>query len=333
MFKIKQIPTIELINSIPDIENRVFSHYIPEYSGGKTMFNGIFRKDVNASANVIELDGKLVYSDYGERGCNDIFSFVSRIYGCTYYESPYYIDKDLNLGFYSNTGKNIPKITKEVKLGTPNKAGDTVLQVKKRAFEKHDLEYWSKYHLTKEDLIAYNIYPVSHIFIYKDDKLLQFVAQKYSYTFDFYWHEGIFRRKIYQPFVDGRGKWFSNINSTIIQGINIFPKTGVSAIITKGLKDAAVWYKVLGIPAIATNNEACFLPEEYFKKLRTRYPYLYINFDNDDTGIKNAEVFSEKYNLKNIVIPKIEGVKDISDFVAYSKTECIEFKNKLNIWK
>lgn len=331
MIKFQQIPTIELIKTIPDYENMIFSYYIPDYASGNKMFRGLFRKDPNASANIIKYGDRLIYKDFGETESYDCFSFVAKYYGCKLRDTAYYIDKDLNLGIYSNTGVTRPTQPKTVNLGTPNKSGGTILQVKKRDWLDYDIEYWNQYKLTVDSITKYNIFPISTIFITKEGIQSIYPADKYSYSFDFYWHKGVFRRKIYQPYVKDIGKWYSNINNTVIQGIKNIPKEGKNLIITKGLKDVMVWNEVYGIPAVASNNESTFILEEKFYKLKGRFDNIYINYDNDAAGIKNSTIFSDKYDIPNLIIPQFTNVTDISDLIKYSETECNSYVKSLKL--
>jgi DNA primase len=50
------------------------------------------------------------------------------------------------------------------------------------------------------------------------------------------------------------------------------------------------------------------------KVLRERYKKLYVCFDNDAPGIRDAESFSSLTGFQNVVLPLFEGGKDISDF-------------------
>jgi len=131
---------------------------------------------------------------------------------------------------------------------------------------------------------------------------------------DYYWYDGIFRRKLYFPQAKGRGRFVSNVNNTIVQGWTLLPKNGSNKLfITKSYKDILI-FNLLGYWAIAPNSEHSFIPEKVMKKLETRFPNRYIWFDNDQGGIRGAQSFAEKFNLSLTHNP-IGEPKDPSDYV------------------
>lgn len=328
MFKPQEIITIDSILSIPDIENRVFSYYIPEYSSGMKLFKSVFRVESNNSANIVRVGNTLLYKDFGEDKSLNCISFVKKLYSCDTEEALFRINVDLGLGFHNTVKSTIGSIQRDnYKLGKPS--GDVVksLKIKRRDWQQHDITYWGAYHLKIEWLESVGILPISHFFIERDSGTSICRADKYAYTFNFYFNNGCFRRKIYQPYSEY--KWLSNIDNTIVQNIKHIPKSGDNLIITKGFKDALCWTKVVNIPAIASNNETTMIPTEILDKLRLRFKNIYINYDNDDTGIKYSKIYSEKYSLIEIKIPKIECVKDFSDLVKKDINLALKLKDEI----
>ena len=326
MFKALDVISKDSILSIPDIENRVFSFYIPEYASGNKLFKSIFRRENNKSANIIRVGDTLLYKDFGDEKALNIISFVRKLYNCDTDEALSRINQDLNLGLHSNS--TCREGRKTTQLGTPSSSTILSLKVKKRPWNKADIEYWGSYHLTIEWLEEAKIFPISHIFLEKIEGTTIITAEKLAYTFDFYFNNGSFRRKIYQP-LSKDFKWLSNIDSTVVQNIKNIPESGDNLIITKGLKDAICWSKIAGIPSIASNNEATIIPEKVIEKKRKQFKNLYINYDNDETGAKFSKLFSKRYNLIEIVIPKIEGVKDFSDFVKKDIYLALKFRDEI----
>ena len=48
-------------------------------------------------------------------------------------------------------------------------------------------------------------------------------------------------------------------------------------------------------------------------ELKRRYKEIYILLDNDEAGLKDGLSLSESTGFTNVVLPKFEGGKDISD--------------------
>ena len=138
-----------------------------------------------------------------------------------------------------------------------------------------------------------------------------------AYSYDYYMHEGIFRRKLYFPEKTGKEKWLSNVDNTIIQNWDLLPKSGGDVLfITSSKKDCGPFYRIYNKwNACAPNNEGSFLPEDvFFKKIKPRWNRIILWFDNDDTGIKNSLKWAKKYQIEAVWNP-VNAPKDQSDFV------------------
>lgn len=181
------------------------------------------------------------------------------------------------------------------------------MQVKRQPLSRVDYKYWDQYHIT-ELLEESKTYPISHFKI----NHTTIKAKENTYSLDFY-HDGIvFRRKIYQP-LNKNFKWISNITSLVVDGIKELPKTGDLLFITKSRKDR-LELKKLGFNAIATNNEASFIPIKEYDELKQRFKRIILFFDNDEAGILNSIKFNKEFDIEYIIIPENEP-KDISDYV------------------
>lgn len=324
----KPILSLDSVLSIPDIENRVFSFYIPEYRSGAKVFKSPFRAEQTGSSYIVDIRGTLFFKDFGDNSCLNFYMFVRKLYNCDFSTALAIINRDLNLGFHTTVNCNCERSDNILKVGTPSVPDTVILRVKKRDWTADDVNYWGKYGVTVDMLVKYNVYPISHYFIDKSyDAVLSFKADKLAYSLDFYWCDNVFRRKIYQPY--SKNKWYSNINNTVVQGIKALPRYGEKLIITKSLKDVICFSEVLNIPSIATNSESSFIPIEVFEKLQKRFSAIYICFDNDNTGEKFSSIYAEQYNLKRINIPKIARVKDISDLLEINKTRVNEVLSQI----
>jgi hypothetical protein len=198
-----------------------------------------------------------------------------------------YKEMTINGNKYKFTGKKIDHIIKKYRHTSK------VIKVKRREFREKDLEYWNQFGWTLTMLEEARIFPISKFWI--NDRM--FVADLYAYSFDYYKHEGIFRRKIYFP-MKKTDRFISNIDTTVVQGWHMLPKTGGDLlIITKAYKDIGT-FKSIGIYACATNNETSFFPEKVVEKIKSRWKKVIIWWDNDNEGKKSAEKYSKKYKLQ-----------------------------------
>ena len=91
------------------------------------------------------------------------------------------------------------------------------------------------------------------------------------------------------------------------------PKEGDKICICSSLKDALCLWANTGIPSLAIQGEGYRMSDTAISELKRRYKEIYILLDNDEAGLKDGLSLSESTGFTNVVLPKFEGGKDISD--------------------
>jgi len=290
----------------------IFRRYSRHFTTINKSFLSDFRDEKHPSCRVTFLNGDLIYTDFGLGKSFRAIDFVMTLYDISYIGALQKINQDFGLNLGLCTEKIDPK-KKKLPVNRKNspiykEKTTTIINIKRRGFEKHDIEFWGRFGIKQSTLELFNVVPINHFWI----NGTHFLAPKYSYSYNFYFENGIFRRKIYQPF--SKTKWLSN-GGKIVQGEVILPNKGELLIVTKALKDVMTLYE-LGYTAVAPSAETMFLPENYFKKQSKRFKRVVLFYDNDGTGKKFSHKFAENYGIsKEIFIPKEYNCKDISDFV------------------
>jgi hypothetical protein len=79
------------------------------------------------------------------------------------------------------------------------------------------------------------------------------------------------------------------------------------------MKDALCLWANTGIPSIAPQSESIPLPLSVVKDLDLRFTHKYIMYDNDIAGIGYAKEAAKETGFTNVLLPKINGAKDVSD--------------------
>jgi hypothetical protein len=297
---------------------QLFKVYCPQFKELGKMFSSEFRPDPKPSCHIIVWKGDLLYKDFGEEGYR-IFDYIARKFDTDYYGALRRVNEDFNLGL----GGNVTSSTSS-SLVIPEKASEdlytreyrpTIIQIKKRDWTKLDVKYWSEYEIPLKLLEYHNTKSISHYRIDSARKENAFYAVNpymLGYSFDYYWSNGVFRRKLYFPQLD-KGRFISNVDDTIVQGWTLLPKYGKVLFITKSYKDILI-FNLLGYWAIAPNSELTYIPDAVMDKLKQRFENIYCWFDNDEGGIKGAKQFTERFDLEMIHNPLGEP-KDPSDYV------------------
>jgi hypothetical protein len=274
-------------------------------------------------------EGDLLYKDFGERGYR-AFDYIARKFDTDFNGAMRIINRDFNLGLgtASDASIEVPAL-KEM----PDKANfdvkqfeqqPTIIEIQPRRWTDQDRAYWAQYEIPPLLLKYHKIYSISAYRIdskSQDNISYRVHPEQLVYSFDYYWHDGVFRRKLYFPQVKGRFRFVSNVNNTITQGWTLLPKNQQDILfVTKSYKDVLT-FNLLGYWAIAPNSEHSFIPEDVMDKLKNRFSNIYVWFDNDEGGIRGGEGFAEKFELPFTHNP-IGEPKDPSDYVKeYSSKE------------
>lgn len=283
------------------------------------MFKSEFRKDSRPSCHIVMWKGDLLYKDFGELGYR-VFDYIARKYETDFQGALSIINRDFGLGLGAGVSDE------EVKMVIPEKPTfdlsefehqPTIIEVQPRRWTKLDREYWAQFEIPPLLLKYHKIYSIESYRIInkrKDNATYRINPYQIAYTMDYYWHEGVFRRKLYFPQEKGRQRFISNVNNTIVQGWSLLPKNGSDILfVTKSYKDILT-FNLLGYWAIAPNSEHSFIPEKVMNKLKERFNNIHVWFDNDESGIAGAKQFADRFKLNHTYNP-IGEPKDPSDFV------------------
>ena len=213
------------------------------------------------------------------------------------------------------------KISSTIKPYTPcnisttyNYNKTTDLQCKVREWRKYDIEYWESYGITLDWLKYAEVYPISHKIIIKDGHKYVFGADRYAYAYVEH-KEGKVTLKIYQPFNKNGYKWSNKHDTSVISLWTKVPEYGEQICICSSLKDALCLWANTNIPALAIQGEGYRMSNTAISELKRRYKQVFILFDNDEAGLIDGEKLSASTGFTNIVLPKFEGGKDVSDLM------------------
>lgn len=267
------------------------------------------RDDRKPSFGLFSPDGKIVtYKDFstGEKG--NIIGLLQKMWGTSFREVLLRIQKDFQ---NFNSSAEITKSSHpHVYVSRGN--SDVTMECKTREWRDYDIEYWKSYGIELPWLKYANVYPVSHKIIIKNGRRYVFGTDKYAYAFVEF-KEGKTTLKIYQPYNKSGFKWSSKHDRSVISLWTKVPEYGERVCICSSLKDALCLWSNTGIPSLAIQGEGYSISNTAVIELKKRFCKVYILFDNDKAGVEDAEKLSKTTGFTNIVLPKINGAKDISD--------------------
>lgn len=273
--------------------------------------NSPLRMDKNPSFGLFSPNGKrITWVDFstGDRG--GTFDLLSKLWNTSFNDTLLRIYNDFNK--FNDRAHIVSTINKQkvpyIGIGNNN----TKLECKIREWRKHDIDYWKSYGVPLEWLKFANVYPISHKIVIKDNQRYVFGADKYAYAYAEF-KEGNTTLKIYQPYNKQGYKWANKHDKSVISLWTKIPPSGDKVCICSSLKDALCLWANTGIPSIAIQGEGYSISNTAINELKSRFNKVYILLDRDEPGIKDAKILASKTGFINIVLPDINGAKDISD--------------------
>ena len=248
------------------------------------------------------------YKDFSTGESGTIWTLLTKLWNCSMADAVARVHNDLGNKSYG-TKIGISDYTKRHCIINSH----IDLQCKVREWRDYDIKYWESYGISLKWLKYANVYPISHKIIIKDNISYAFGADKYAYAYVEF-KEGKVTLKIYQPFNKNGFKWSNRHNKSVISLWTKVPSYGTKICICSSLKDALCLWANTDIPALAVQGEGYSMSNTAINELKRRFNKVYICLDNDIPGLKDAEKLAEETGFINVVLPKFNGGKDISDF-------------------
>lgn len=294
-------------------EEAILRKYIPNYTRPYVNFRlRDVKSDRKASCRVTVSNGIYFIRDFGDddyrNGAKSLYNFLL---------DEFKTDEDslcrmIYLDFKDNIDRGII-----VESDHKDVVTDSIIKVRYREWRSHDIKFWARFNLTIADVEAADIKPISHFWITSNNcNNEMFYAHEYSYSYNYYWKDGIFRRKIYQPY--SSLKWLSNSDRSVVQNYKNLKKEGHSLIVQTSLKDSLVTTKLDRL-SVAPIAESTWFTEEYWGKISQRYTDIVYFANNDwnkprNEGLIYAEKIKSLYDIPYVYIPTEYECTDISEF-------------------
>lgn len=300
-------PSTDLENIYSKVSDLDILHHYFGITHVPCMINSPLRRDNNPSLSFYSKDGiEVLWTDFSTKEGGDIIHLMSKYWGESYADTVKHLWEDLpkitNISGYTQLSKKRYIVKKT----------NVILKCKVREWKDYDLEFWNSFGISKRWLEYADVYPISHKIIIKNDEKFVFSADKYAYAYVEFKDKKT-TLKIYQPFNTKGFKWSNNHDRSVISLWTKVPANGLMICICASLKDALCLWANTGIPSIAVQGEGYSMSDTAIEELKRRFKHIYILFDNDEAGLVDGIKLAEQTGFTNIVLPRINEAKDISD--------------------
>lgn len=304
---------IEYLDILKEVTEEEILNYYLGISKIPCLIKSPLREDNKPSFGLYysKVSGRIKYSDFSTKDRGSLVDLLKKLWNLPsgdvinqiYYDIPKYKTNKTLTSYLTKTNKTTTNSSKYI---------ESTLECRIREWKSYDIEYWESYGISLKWLKYAEVYPISYIFITKDNTKMTFKADKYAYSY-VERKEGKITLKIYQPFNKKGFKWTNKHDSSVISLWTKVPEKGDKICICSSVKDALCLSANTNIPAIAIQGEGYSISKTAINNLKERYKNIYILLDNDAPGIKDAEKLAKETGFINLVLPIFEGGKDISD--------------------
>ena len=281
----------------------VYRYYIGNFTIGQKI-KSPFRKDNNPSFGIFMRNGKLLYNDFGDdKYKGDCIKLVQQLFNLDMDKTIRKIAKDFGIAEGKDESE---RITSQYSKPFMDEKRHSFIQISTRSWSKKDADYWKQFGITKDQLKLEEVYPIKDLFINRRKQFIDKNEVAYAYRYP----EGF---KIYFPNREKEKRWLSNIPLTIVENLKILDEYDPSVVlITKSKKDRLVLSRYFPyVLNVQNETRACFT-EEFVEKLKGRI--VCINYDSDDTGVKNCIRITTEFGYRYINVPRtFLPVKDFAD--------------------
>lgn len=286
----------------------IFENYLKlseKLTGQNIKMKSIFNSREKTPSMCIYLDNNNVYKykDFSSGNGGDALHLVQSIFCFTNRaEATYRIIDDYNEYLKNNDHVVFRDIIPQSRY--------KVTDYEMRHWNNLDEKYWMAYNIGSGMLEKYNVSPLSHYIMSKEDDPESRLEIKSNYIYGYFKNDGTLY-KIYQPKV--KDKKFIKVRD-YVQGSDQLMGDKKFLIITSSLKDLMTFNKlnIKDTEVIAPDSENSMIREQYIINAIRHYQNVFIIFDNDEAGIKAAKKYNELYKIPYVVLP-LE--KDLSDSV------------------
>lgn len=275
------------------------------------VINSPFREDNRPSFGIYlsNKSQRVYYKDYATNDSGGLFDLLGKLWKCDYRKVLENINKDINKIDKGDIRLNTKS---SVTIRSSNEHYSTSdLQCKIREWRDYDIEYWSQYGISLKWLKYADVYPISHKIIIKNQHKYVFKADKLAYAY-VERKEGKVSLKIYSPY-NKKYKWSNKHDNSVISLWTKIPEYGDILCICSSVKDSLCLWANTGIPAICPQGEGFNMSNTAINELKRRYKQIFILYDNDEAGILDGKKLAEVTGFTNLILPKFNNGKDVSD--------------------
>lgn len=286
----------------------VFEYYLGYPIDKKKKYLSATRNERTASVSFsTNTNGEWKYQDFGDPAYMSCFHFVAKLFGISVKDAVYKITEDMFLSSSSFMPRIVSQTTRIVEETT------TTIIYTPTIWKREDADYFRQYGITREALEFYGFIPIQKYTIINDKTIHIARNPKNPLIYAIPYPSG--NVKIYQPLNENKKyKCIGTSKKTDILGLTQLANLEEYIAIVAGQKDLVSLYANIGIKGISLNSETIRLEIDTVLELKLKSDKVFVLYDNDDTGRKEAKKLNLAYSFPMVDLNRISTANDVSDY-------------------
>lgn len=286
-------------------EESIYLKYIGYLPVNKSISNPL-RKDLTPSFSLFYANnGKLLWKDHSYNETGDCFNFVMKLFNLNFKESLLKIYTDVLLtDNFLNSTNNKDSTRNNKRLYRHNNKTSPQISIQYKSFQKQEYQWWKVQGISEATLEKFNTKLADKVYI---NGFLKIISTRYNPCYVY--TEGS-KYRLYLPLNSKGKRWYGNMDSSCIQGLEYIPNNCDSLIlIQKSYKDLMAIYEQLNIHGVCKPGEGYKWFPEDIQKVKQKSNLIVSNLDFDYCGIHNANDLKKNYNIPYIFMSNSRNQK------------------------
>ena len=303
---------------------QIYQYYVPGIAFHKPMKSPLRQDKREGSFGIYEYDNRVLWKDFATEDKGNVIQLVMKMFGVNYDKALQQIARDL--GLVTADGQDARKPVQQ--LDKPEQVKQSsLIQVTEGRWTKRCTDYWLQFGVTLEMLKQEQVHPVKEWFL---NRQKQDVGDELCFAYRYVVGQEQ-RFKIYYPERNKGSKWFSNISTKLVEGLEQL-NGHKKVVICKSKKDRCVLRSLLPeeIGLISVQNESVAAYQEELVQLLSGRD-VYISYDSDSPGKQASRRITERFGYRHVNVPdNYLPLKDWAEvFVEHGQQAIVDhFKNK-----
>jgi 5S rRNA maturation endonuclease (ribonuclease M5) len=311
-------------------EEQIYKYYLGDNFGINKSILVPWREKINSipSLNLFySSNGTLLWKDHSYSEVGNVFQFVMKFNNCNYFEALKKIQDGIGIICGNNISNKFLGNNNLYQVKQPKEIikKETKIEYTKKEWRLNEYSWWKSQGISDFTINKFNINLADKVYI--NDKL-KIIGSRHNPVYIYTQNE---RYRIYIPLNPKGRRWYGNMKSEDLQGLEFIPDNYNELILLiKSYKDNASVWENSGIKCVNKPGETYTWTKEDIDKIKIKSTNLLYLGDFDYAGIKTAQKLKREFGINPIFLStnRFERREDYTDSILIRGVEKTKEKLK-----